>query len=300
MKEGSIGFFTSSAVYDDSFHIGIEKQVLKKTSTVQKEFNDNLKHIDRKNIQFEVPEFNLTMRKCKSPEATVELSNVFRGKPHISLRTSGPAVEQATILIGSSTLSHLWRAPDFKPSSPINFDCVIGGRVSDIRKMFLMTYKDYESPLNVIVCCGVNDIAVQCSEETILQLKTLAQTIMENNTRNKIVISTILFAPKFCYRGSPDYLIHIRRTRHINNWINSFNAGETGLNLDMSKFGISESSSIDGGIRFAYEDWKEDEVNKKLHLSYAVKKKVAVEVTELCNALQHKQKIKITQNATRT
>ena len=116
MKEGSIDFFTKSLVLDDSFHIKslnseqnvgntllepeahlfsdildkkdcvqhMDQQRVKRTSTAQKEFNDILRHIDRKNIQFEDSEFDGTMRKCESPEASVELSSIFRGKPHIS------------------------------------------------------------------------------------------------------------------------------------------------------------------------------------------------------------------------
>ena len=237
-------------------------------------------------------------KKEKMSDNRKELSSVFRGKTHVSLRTSNHAVKQArTILIGSSTLSHLWKTPTFKPSNPMDFDCLIGGKVSDVRIMFLRTYSDCEIPLNVIVCCGVNDVPVHSSDETIQELKKLAQAIMEHNENNKIVLSTILFPPKFCDRGRPDYINHIHRIKKINSWIKSFNAEKTGLTLDMSKYGISKNFSVNDRIQFVYEDWKEEEIHKKLHLSYNVKKKVAVEVTEICNALQYKKKVKIPQKA---
>ena len=67
----------------------------------------------------------------------------------------------------------------------------------------------------------------------------------------------------------------------INEWITRYNTENTGLSLDLSKWGVP--------IKLKYDDWKEDEIKKKLHLSLHVKKKVAVELTNLCNTLQSKQ-----------
>jgi hypothetical protein len=271
----------------------------KTTETVDILVDNTTKSTGRTLASANLPGATKNEDNCKKMENSQanrkEMSSVFRGKPHISLRTSVPPIKQATktIVIGSSTLSHLWRAPTFKPLSPVDFECIIGGRVTDVHKMFLATYGDYESPLNVIVCCGVNNIPIDSSEEIIKQFKRLAQAIIEHNENNKIVLSSILFAPKFCERGTSDYLNHIERTRRVNSWIKSFNTKETELILDLSKFGIKGNSSNTNGIQFVYEDWKEDEIHKKLHLSYVVKKKVAVEVTELCNVLQNKKKTKI-------
>ena len=50
-------------------NVGLSKRVHKKTSNVEKEFNDTLKQINQQNIQFEVSEFNETLRECESPKA---------------------------------------------------------------------------------------------------------------------------------------------------------------------------------------------------------------------------------------
>ena len=71
----------------------------------------------------------------------------------------------------------------------------------------------------------------------------------------------------------------------------------TGLTLDLSKFGIRKVSNFNDGIQFVFSAWKENEIHKKLHLSYAVKQKVALEVMQINNVLQQMVKMEISQKA---
>ena len=95
-------------------------------------------------------------------------STFLRGKVHVSLEIlSDTCDDTKTVLIDSSTLAHLWKTKIFKPLSPMNFDCVIGGKVIEIHKVFLAKYSQCTFPLNVIIACGVNDIPVHTSQDTI-------------------------------------------------------------------------------------------------------------------------------------
>ena len=60
--------------------------------------------------------------------------------------------------------------------------------------------------------------------------------------------------------------------------LTSFTGNNT-LFLDLTKW---------GGLPFnlIYSDWKENDIKKKLHLSYNVKKKVAIDLNNLCDVLQ--------------
>ena len=58
--------------------------------------------------------------------------------------------ENQTVVCSDSTLCHLWRVSTFIPVFPVNFDCVVGGTVIDVHKMFLDQYRNCDSILNVI------------------------------------------------------------------------------------------------------------------------------------------------------
>ena len=90
---------------------------------------------------------------------------------------------------------------------------------------------------------------------------------MGHNKKNKVVLSTIFFSPKFCEKNRPHYSLNIEKTKQVNDWILKFNSMATGLTLDLSKFGIRKVSNFNDGIQFVYSAWKENEIHKKLHLS---------------------------------
>ena len=99
------------------------------------------------------------MTKSSSKKSFEETSK-FLGKPHIRFRQVNTSAKQnrKTIFLGSSELCHLWRTSTFTPNSCVDFDCLVGGTVSEVHKMFLNGYRNNHSPLNVIVSCGLNNI----------------------------------------------------------------------------------------------------------------------------------------------
>ena len=228
------------------------------------------------------PKSNRNNGRMLNSSLTKEFSSNFMGKLHVSFRLLNNSAQcgRKTIVVTSSTLCHLWRLQTFNPADHVNFDCVIGGKVSDVHKMFMDVYGAYQSPLNVIICAGLNNIPVHTAEETIKQMKAFIQSIHHLNEENSSVFSTLPYAPKFCDESMPNNEIMIEKLAKINKWITNYNMENTGLTLDLSKWGVP--------IKLKYDEWKEDEIRKKLHLSLFVKKTVAVDLTNLCNALQSK------------
>ena len=226
------------------------------------------------------PKSNRNNGRMLNSSLTKEFSSNFMGKLHVSFRLLNNSAQcgRKTIVVTSSTLCHLWRLQTFNPAVHVNFDCVIGGKVSDVHKMFMDVYGAYQSPLNVIICAGLNNIPVHTAEETIKQMQSFAHSIHHLNEENSSVFSTLPYAPKFCDESMPNNEIMIQKVGKINKWITNYNMENTGLTLDLSKWGVP--------IKLKYDDWKEDEIRKKLHLSVLVKKTVAVDLTILCNTLQ--------------
>ena len=237
----------------------------------------------------------------KSSSKQSEEASKFLGKPHIRYRPKGSPAKQnrKTIFLGSSELCHLWRTSTFTPDSCVDFDCLVGGTVLEVHKMFLNEYKDYHSLLNVVVSCGLNNIPRYSDQQTIVQLKCLAESIHSLNKENKVIFATVPYAPKFCHSMRYASMKMISKTHNINEWIKVFNEKETKLSLDLSGLGLKNNPKTDGTIIYNFEDWKEDETMKKLHFSSKVKTKVAVTFTKLCNTLDKIFKVQDEEKATK-
>ena len=67
------------------------------------------------------------------------------GKPHVSFKMleASKFAESQTVVCSDSTLCHLWTVSSFNPVSPINFDCVVGGTVIDVHKLFCDQYRNF-------------------------------------------------------------------------------------------------------------------------------------------------------------
>ena len=223
----------------------------------------------------------------KSSSKQSEEASKFLGKPHIRYRPKGSPAKQnrKTIFLGSSELCHLWRTSTFTPDSCVDFDCLVGGTVLEVHKMFLNEYREYHSPLNVIVSCGLNNIPRHSDQQTISQLEGLAKSIHSLNKENMVIFGTVPYAPKFCHSMRYASMKMISKTHNINEWIKAFNDKETKFSLDLSSFGLKDKPRKNCNIIYKFEDWKEDETMKKLHFSNKVKCKVAVTFTKLCNTL---------------
>lgn len=199
--------------------------------------------------------------------------------------------ERLNLVLSSSTVHNLWLSRSYQPEEHIDFDTIIGGRIHDIHASFLYQYYDLKTPMDILLVCGVNNIPTSDSSSIIIQqfeslIKTIKRHSQENNHRvgNRIVLCTVLYAPKFCDRSLPPQFDMKDKVRKVNNWIESWNTAETGLHLKLHLNGVvgDPDKDIEGtDIIHRYEDWKEPQVSRKLHLTNNVKDKVALQVLQL-------------------
>ena len=80
-----------------------------------------------------------TIRSKSYVKSNSESTSNHTGKTHVSYQMleAPKLLENQTVVCSDSTLCHLWTVPSFNPVSPVNFDCVVGGTVIDVHKMFL-------------------------------------------------------------------------------------------------------------------------------------------------------------------
>jgi len=191
------------------------------------------------------------------------------------------------VVLSSSTLHNLWKNPSFKPDQHIDFDTIIGGRIHDIHASFLYQYSELTSPMDIILVCGVNNVPTEdTSQQMIQQFESLIKTIknqsIQNNHKipNRIVLCTVLYSPKTCDKSIPPHLNMTQKVREVNNWIHEFNESETGEHLKLHLNGVYGDPDTENLVH-RYDEWREPEIKRKLHLTNEVKDRVATQVIQL-------------------
>ena len=84
------------------------------------------------------------------------------------------------VVLGSSTLAHLWKTDGFKQNCDfhIDFDCIIGGQIHDVHLSFLRQYMDISNSLDIVLACGMNNIPINdTAEDIILQFESFLHSI---------------------------------------------------------------------------------------------------------------------------
>ena len=108
------------------------------------------------------------------------------------------------VVIGSSTLHNIWAEAAYNPGFHIDFDCIIGGQIHDVHASFLQQYMDITEPMDIVIgCCHDNVPTPDTASDIIFAFRSLVKTIQEQNRDNRIVIASLLFAPKYCDVGIP-------------------------------------------------------------------------------------------------
>ena len=109
------------------------------------------------------------------------------------------------LVLCSSTLHNIWKEATYRPGFHIDFDCIIGGQIHDSHASFLQQYGEEEQPLDVLLATGINNVGnlEESAPEIIFQIRSLIKTIQDKNRDSRVVVATMLFAPKYCDVGVP-------------------------------------------------------------------------------------------------
>ena len=201
--------------------------------------------------------------------------------PHITNLSSLRGQRRANILLGSSTLHNVWKSREFRGVKDFHHDIIIGGRVHDTHYSYNHHTEGWPGHSNIVIACGNNNIPTTDTDEDIkIQLCSLVCTIKRQNDYNKVVIASLLYAPKYCDKSLPASRNMLEKVRSVNKWIEEFNNDETGIQFDIGKYGVNGDPLKGDYIEHSYNDWKEPSIDRKLHLSDHVKNEIASELVD--------------------
>lgn len=194
-------------------------------------------------------------------------------------------VGRRKVMIGSSTLHNIWAEAAYNPGYHIDFDCIIGGQIHDVHASFLQQFMNTTEPMDVVIaCCHDNVPTPDTASDIIFAFRSLVKTIQEQNRDNRVVIASLLFAPKYCDIGVPPSRNMLEKVRAVNSWIYDFNREATGVQLDLGAYGVDGDPMV-GEMKHRYTDWREPSIDRKLHFSAAVKAKIAIQLVDVYTSL---------------
>ena len=201
------------------------------------------------------------------------------------------------VVMGSSTLAHLWKSKDYKnPPFHIDFDCIIGGQIHDVHESFEKQYFENPAPLDIILACGMNNVPTEdTAEQIILQFTSILGTICKHSVKhghkvgNRVVICPLLFAPKFCDDRLEPNDNFLDKIIQVNKWIKSFNKEHTGLKIGLDKLGVEKVPKVGAtNVMHDYGQWNEPQWTRMLHLNAEAKSIVAQQVFKVFTKLEKK------------
>ena len=73
----------------------------------------------------------------------------------------------------------------------------------------------------------------------------------------------------------------LKKVRSVNRWIEDFNSRETGIQFDLGKYGVIGDPSKGDYVVHEYKEWKELNVERKLHLTDQVKNEIAYHLVNI-------------------
>lgn len=202
--------------------------------------------------------------------------------------------ERMKVVLGSSTLAHLWKTRTFSSNLKchIDFDCIIGGQIHDVHGSFLDQYYDMSTPLDIVLACGVNNILTQDSVQTIVRsyqsfIKDIQRHGAKYSVTNRVVICPILYAPKYCDDRLAPAQNYLEKVFGVNQWIHRFNQSESGITMNLDQQGvISVPDGPSGGVRHDYSKWREPNWQRMLHMGREAQESAAKQLLEVFDILE--------------
>ena len=208
--------------------------------------------------------------------------------PHITNLHRLQCQRRPNMLLGSSTLHNIWRCGEFRGVREFCHDIIIGGQVHDSHYSFLHSTEHWPGPSNIVIACGNNNIPTADSgQDIIFQLKSFVRSIKRQNPDNRVVIASLLFAPKYCDKSLSPSRNMLKKVRSVNKWVEGFNRRETGVQFDIGKYGVIGNPSEGDNVLHSYQDWKEPQIGRKLHLTDNVKNEIAFDLVNVFKRLDY-------------
>merc|ERR1719300_821069 len=212
-------------------------------------------------------------------------------------RIKHPVIEskdRMKIVLGSSTLAHLWKTQTFAQNIRyhVDFDCIIGGQIHDVHASFMDQYFRIAQPLDIVLACGVNNILTPDSVTTIIRsyqsfVKDIQRHAKVNSVNNRVVICPILYAPKYCDDRLPPGNNYLTKVFEVNAWIHRFNETSSGIPMHLDSQGlVAVPTCSSDGVRHDYSKWREPTWNRMLHMGKEAQESAAQQLLQVFDILE--------------
>lgn len=177
---------------------------------------------------------------------------------------------RAKLLLSSSTLHNIESNPLVQNEEHVESITICGAKVDLITKRFIQRYKWVAKPLDIALVAGLNNIRKSSEGEFKADLLDLQQAVRDHssrfNTDDSLTISTIPKAPQLCNLGIPrrrNFVDFTQKTLAFNRIIRATNIGG-----NLAKFTNElENFAALNGREYVPRNWREKNIDKKLHFS---------------------------------
>merc|ERR1711997_90983 len=109
----------------------------------------------------------------------------------------------------------------------------------------------------------------------------------KHEVRNRIIISQMLYAPKYCDNRLAPEANMLQKVIEVNRWIHKFNRDNTGLKINLDGIGVLQIPNGLCGVQHDYEKWSEPAWEDKINLTQEAKAKLSKELLEVFETLEH-------------
>ena len=179
------------------------------------------------------------------------------------------------LLVTSSTLYRFWEHTEFNPSCCFDVESIVGGTFEDGERAFRRNYFDNPEPCDIHVVMGINNVSSgQAVEDIVKEILLFEDTVMKHSQKhahaipNRFMIATCIQPPKYVAFDPtklPTHIInngnHFDRIQELNEKIRAINLRNGVHGLAMHMHGDRYTKTA----KYHRDEWREDEVAKKLH-----------------------------------
>ena len=154
---------------------------------------------------------------------------------------------------------------------------ISGGTIADLRHGYLVDYRKQPRAQRILVSAGFNDLMRGASRDTVVErfihLKETidAQNAHHPNSKNELVIATILNPPKLVWFSGngdapPNFQNRLQELKDLNSWIKFYNSQNGRICTPaFHRFGIR---TIKGVLAHHFSQWRQSEpVADMVHLN---------------------------------
>lgn len=215
--------------------------------------------------------FHQTSARLYGPEVNCPTCKVS----HPALPENG---DRTVVLYTTSTLHNVFLNPSVRLPFHIDVESICGGKIVDLFNAWRHTYRMQETPTDIVVVAGLNDVTNLTTENYMGVVKAWNYEVKEVNRDSSFRVCKLMRPPSLAWfpgnkePPTPSYINYITRLNNYNQEIDEFNV-ENG-NLGVVGFHLEGCRGGGGVVRHNYKAWREVRLGREKCLHLAEPKRV--------------------------